>query len=319
MNIRDRFAHYLVDYEPNPALEEIEDEPASSYLRRATLDGLRKFDPNAYLHGFASFRLFGARFEDGLFDAHAAEIYGLIDKEIRAAVPAELAKDLNFGFRSIQQGSVVLPLEPFGAAVADQDELPGALPSPLESALVRVSDIHDAVEAGPDELNSMTADLAKRLRLLIESLDKADAGLEIKLSRTDGSERRSSLTRRGRENGKRIFARKVETTTQIMAGVLAAVEVGDEFAKIEVRPGKRKKTIDIVRVPADIAKRDIKWDVPLRILVRTEQKSDRFEAQKQVEHQFIRLIGHDEPLPLEIGGEGPRKEYVDPPDTHGTW
>jgi len=301
VSIRDQFAHYLADYQPNPALDEVENEPASAYLRRATLDGLRKFDPNAYLHGFASFRLFGEHFKSGLFDAHAADIYSLIDREIRAAVPAELSKDLNFGFRAIQQGSVVLPLEPFGAAVADEDELPGALPSPLESALVRISDIHDAVEAGPDHLDTMTAELAKRLRLLIESLDRADAGLEIMLSRTDGSERRSSLTRRGRENGRRIFARKVETKTEIMAGVLTAVEIDDEFAKIEIRPGKRKKTISIARVPSDLAKRDIKWDVPLRILVRTEQSSDRFEAQKHVEHQFIRLVGHDEPLPLEVG------------------
>ncbi|MGW4367804.1 hypothetical protein ACWEKT_19370 [Nocardia takedensis] len=310
MNIRDRFARYLTDYEPHPALDGVEDEPASTYLRRATLDGFKRFDPNAYLPGFAGFRLYGGRFEEGLFDAHAAEIYGRLDREIRAAVAPEVAAELEFGFRSIQQGSVVLPLEPFTAAVADQDQLPGALPSPLEAALIRVSDVHDAVEAGPDGPNGMSAELAKQLRLLIESLDHADANLEIMLSRTDGSERRSHLTRRGRANGRTMFGRKIETNTEIVAGVLAAVEVRDELAKIEVRVGKRK-TILIERVPADVAKRGIEWDVPLRILVRTEHGSDRFDAQKNVVRQFIRLVGHEEPLPLGIGGE----VASDPPES----
>lgn len=194
-----------------------------------------------------------------------------------------------------------MPLEALGATVADHDEQPGARPSPLESALARVSDLHGAVEAGPDGLEGISPELAKRLRLLIESLDKVDAGLEIQMSLSDGSERRPSLTRRGREHGRALFAPKVETAIETIVGVLAAVEISDEFAKILVRPGGKKRAIPIVRVPADIAKRDIDWDVSLRILVRTEQSQDRFEGRKRREHQFIRLIAPEEPQPIELG------------------
>ncbi|MBF6299582.1 hypothetical protein IU459_18840 [Nocardia amamiensis] len=298
MNVRDQFPQLLHGYEPDPDIDEVDEEPASSYLRAAMLEGLRKLEPAASLPGFASIRLTGPRFNDGLFDAYAAEIFSQLDREVRAAAPTDVAEQLSFGFREVRTGSVVLPLAPFAAATPPEAELPIAGPSPLEVALVRVLDLHDFLERDdiPEDrfADHLPTTLAHRLRLLIESLDKADAGVEIDLSQHNGRRRKSRLTSRGRSRANRLFEPHGTVEVETKAGYLAGVALGKEFAQVQLRQNKRK--IEIVEVPLDKAKA-LPWDVYLRIEVRTVKSSDRFGERKRTEHQFIRVLDYASPLP----------------------
>ncbi|WP_306364615.1 hypothetical protein [Nocardia sp. CC227C] len=306
MSVREQYAHLLQGREPARNLDEVDDEPASSYLRAAMFAGLRQFEPAASLPGFASIRLLGERFHDGLFDSYAAEIFTQLDREVRAAAPADVANQLTFGFRQVEQGSVVLPLASFAADSPSEGELDVAVPSPLELALVRVLNLHDLLEHPtiPDAwaapvLSGVPTDLAHRLRLLVESLDKADAGIEIDLSQHDGRRRQSRLTTRGRSRANRLFEpRSTSDEVEVKAGSLAGVTLGDEFAQVQLRQNKRKT--EIVRVPTNEAKM-LPWDVYLRIEVRTVKSSDSFGERKRTEHQFIRVLSHGDPLP-DTGG-----------------
>ncbi|MFE2960981.1 hypothetical protein [Nocardia tengchongensis] len=297
MSLRDQFAQYLQGYEPGPEFDEVDNEPASSYLRAAMLDGLRKFEPAASLPGFADIRITGERYRDGLFDAHAAEIFTQLDLELRAAAPRGAADELSIGFREVRTGSVVLPLAPFGADGPAEGKLAVAGPSPLELALLRVVQLHDQVESETSEdwsADSVAKELAHRLRLLVDSLDKVDAGVEISLSQHDGRRRVSRLTGRGRQRVKRLFEPQGTVDVETKSGNLVGVQLGDEFAKVELQLGKRSTTI--VEVPLNIAKL-LQWDAFILIEVRTVKSSDRFGDRKRTVHQFLRVLEHADPLP----------------------
>ncbi|MBB5913112.1 hypothetical protein BJY24_001979 [Nocardia transvalensis] len=299
MSVRDQFPHLIQNYRPDPDIDEVDDEPASSYLRATMLEGLRQFEPAASLPGFASIKLTGQPFDDGLFNAAAAEIFSQLDREVRAAAPTDTAEQLSIGFREVHAGSVVLPLAPFAADTPSEEELAMVGPSPLELALIRVLDLHDLLES--DEIpvrwtaDNVPHNLAHRLRLLIESLDKADAGVEIDLSQHNGRRRKSRLTSRGRQRANRLFEPQGTVEIEVQAGDLAGITLGSEFAQVQLRPGLGKRKIDIVQVPPETAK-NLPWDVYLRIEVRTVKSSDRFGERKRTEHQFIRVLDHADPL-----------------------
>lgn len=299
MSVREQFPHLLRGYQPDPDIDEVDDDLASSYLRASMLEGLRRFEPVASLQGFANVKLIGTRFSDGLFDAYAAEIFSQLDHEVRAAAPADMADQLSFGFREVRPGSVVLPLAPFAAEAPSGDELALTGPSALEIALVRVLDLHDLLEQDDSPVDwpsgHVPTNLAHRLRLLVESLDKADAGLEIDLSQHNGRRRKSQLTSRGRVRANRLFELQEVVEIEVKGGHLAGVTLGDEFADVQLRQNRRKKTV-IVQVPNDRAK-TLPWDIHLLIEVRTVRSSDHFGERKRVEHQFVRVLEHADPLP----------------------
>ncbi|MEV0359097.1 hypothetical protein AB0H71_23870 [Nocardia sp. NPDC050697] len=299
MSIRDQFSEYLDGFEPDPDVNEADDAPASSFLRAAMLEGLRRFDPAASLPGFASIRLVGERFDRGVFDAAAAEIFGLIDREVRAAAPADVADELAIGFREVRRGSVLLPLVPFGADTPAEGEIEVSGPSPLETALERVIALHDTVEQGEQIGSDFSSGLWHRLRLLIDSLDKTDAGVEIDLSGHDGRRRMSRLTERGRVNARRLLEPVPRVDLGIKAGFLSAISLQEEFARIQLLHNRRRTEIE--RIPAAIAK-TLPWDAFLRIQVRTEISADRFGERKRTEHQFIRLLEQEDPIPELDGG-----------------
>ncbi|UGT64305.1 hypothetical protein LTT61_13890 [Nocardia asteroides] len=299
VSIRDQFSEFLDGFEPDPDIDEVDDAPASSFLRAAMLDGLRQFDSAASLPGFASIRLVGERFDKGVFDAAAAEIFGLIDREVRAAVPADIAEGLSIGFREVRDGSVVLPLLPFGADTPADGEIEVSGPSPLETALERVIELHDVIERGEQVGPDFSSGLWHRLRLLVDSLDKADAGVEIDLSGHDGRRQVSRLTERGRVNARRLLEPVPQVELSVKAGFLSAVGLQDEFARIQLLHNRRKTEIE--RIPASIAKA-LPWDSFLRIQVRTETSADRFGERRRTEHQFIRLMEQEDPIPELDGG-----------------
>lgn len=296
MSLRERFPQYFTSYSPDPELYEVDDEPASSFLRKAMFDSLRKFEPDSSLEGFASIRLFGDRYEGGVFDDRAADVFHKLQQEVEAAAPDAAAEDVRMAIASIGEGSLVLNLKPFHADVPPDHQIPASGPSMLENALLRVLDLHAAVESGLDSetLTQVGVDWANRLRQLVESLDNADAGLEIDLSRWNGDRRRSTLSNAGRINAHRMFERVPHVSTEILSGVLAGISIDGEFAKVQLQSGKRK--LDIYETPSHEAKR-IPWDQQLRIEVRTVAQADKFGAQSKSRSEFIRILGHDEPMP----------------------
>lgn len=295
MSIREQFSRYLVGYEPDRSMD-VDDEPVSAWVRQTMLDAIHDLDPTAALTSFANIRLTGPRFEDGVFDAEAADIFVQIDREVRAAAPTGAANAVALGFRGVRNGSVVLPLDPFPVVEGDQEAMPIGARSPGETALLRVINLHDEIEAGMQPPASLwrSTELAKRLRLLVESLDKADAGLEITLSQSDGRRRVSRLTPQGRSNARRLFERRMTTIEQgVVSGYLEAIAVTGEFAQVKLRDGKHP--VDIEEVPAEVAKR-LEWDSILRISVRTVT-SDRFGKRPEVKHQYISRLNSEQPLP----------------------
>ncbi len=275
-------------YERETNFDAIDPEPASNYIRQVMLEGLLEIDPSASLQSFANIRIVGERFTDGVFDASAAEIFSLFDREIRAAAgPGTDGESFRLGFRTVRDGSVILPLETFPETPPAEGELPTSLPSSLERAFVRVLNLHDSVEEGvsPNTGEKSANALIHRLRMLIQALDEADAGIEIALSQSNGRRRESNLTHRGRQNAGRFFEQELTISLNEASGYLNGITIKGDFAEIELRHGKTKS--DITGVPKEVAKR-LEWDSFLRMEVRTETRADRFGEHRSVKNQFIR-------------------------------
>ncbi len=289
MSVREQFARYVKGRERDTSME-IDDEPISNYLRNTMLDALQSIDPAASLQSFASIRITGERFRDGFFDIDAADIFNHIDKEIRAAAPAAVADSFRLGFRTVSPGSVILPLEAFDVEQPEDGTLSAPMPAAVERAFIRVMDIHNQLESGANVIgsaDSISTALVRRLRMLVDALDQADAGIEIRLSGSTGQRRTSHLTQRGRTNAHHVFERSSAVTQQLVAGYLVTVAVKDEFARIELKHGKSK--YEIHQVPTQVAKH-LAWEGILRILVRTETVADRFGEHRTVRHEFLEQV-----------------------------
>lgn len=295
-SIREQFGDYLDGYQFETTMD-ADGEPVSTYLRNTMLENLRSLDPSATLQSYANVRLLGECFAGGLFNAAAADIFSHLDQEVRAAAGDD-ADQVNLGFRQVQEGSVVLPLAVFsGKESGSQGEMVSA-PSVAESAFLTVLRLHDELEVGnapPSRFGHPPKDLIRRVRQLVESLDRSDACLEIILSQSNGVQRKSRLTQVGRERANRLFRdQKVETGEDIVCGNLASISIDGELSQVRIRSGNRK--ILISRVPAAEAKR-LEWDAYLRIKVRTETRSDQFGDMRKVENTFIRVIAHEDHIP----------------------
>lgn len=299
MSLRDRFPRAFADRPMTPLGDhDIDDQAPSEYLRASLYEGLRKFEPDATLHAFASVRLFGERFESALFERHSAEIFLRLQREIDCAAPGG-AKDLvQMGIRAIDSGSVIMTLEPINADVPAEGAFEVSAASALEIAFLRVLDIHDALEKGKDvqSVDGASNDLFGKLRQLVAALDDADAGLELDFARSNGARRQSVLSATGRARARSLFAPKESIEISVVAGTLLGIEISHdgERAKVSVKTGKKRKVV-VVDVPARDAKA-LSWDTHLRIQVRTVE-SVGFGGESSREHQFIKVLGHDEVLP----------------------
>jgi hypothetical protein len=293
VSLRDRFPGRLGGYQPDPELLNVDNEPASSYLRGAFLDSIRVFAPDARLDAFANVRLTGPAFESGLFEKHAATIMLRLQNEIDSITDEGDRRDVQVGFQRLGTGSVVIHLMPTAPRVAPAEELPMSAPSLLENALQRILDLHDAFETGNGRLvaNRATGELAARARQLVESLDEADAGLDVDLSRSDGTRRQSRLSGVGREYARRFFERTPLTETVILDGYLRSAS---EAGRIELRRGitRGQRIHEIVDVPADVVK-SLEWDKLLRIRVRQTTSTAKAGREPKVENKFLGLATHD--------------------------
>ncbi|WP_407107881.1 hypothetical protein [Rhodococcus aetherivorans] len=290
MSLRSRFPDVAAKHSPDPDLAVPDEEPASAYLRAAFLDSVQKFEPDARLEAFANVRLFGRLFADGVFEERAANIFLRLQSEINSAADEDDVDAVRIGFAHIDRGSVVLNLRPVAPEMPDDDQISVTAPSKLEAALMRVLDLHDAVEAG-DETRALSAargDLGVRLRQLVESLDEAGAGMEVDLSRSNGARRHSRIGEAGRANARRLFERHRNVDVITLSGVLRTTSTA---GKIELTVDKR--AVEIVEVPADIAKQ-LPWDQQLRISVRRTLSVARAGSKPKARHQYIKWLAHDE-------------------------
>lgn len=293
-SIREQFGEYLGGYKFDTTMD-TDDEPVSSYLRQTMLEGLQDMDPHATLQSYANVRLLGECFQGGLFTAEAADIFSHLDQEVRAAA-GDRADQVRLGFRQVQEGSVILPLTvlPTDGSGNEEHMMPG--PSAAEWAFVQVIQLHNTLEVGDvGRIGHPSNELLRGVKKLVEALDRSDASLEITLSHSNGSTRRSRLTHVGRRRANHMFDyQRVETDEDVVAGHLASVSIDGEMAQVRIQSGRRK--ILITRVPASEAKA-LEWDVFLRIKVRTETRSDRFGDARRVENMFIRTLAHEDHIP----------------------
>lgn len=294
MSLHDRFPERLSGYATDPELLSVDDEPPSNYLRGAFLDSVRVFAPDARFDAFADIRLTGRAFNGGVFERHAADIMLRLQNEIDSVTDEEAQSEVQIGFQRLGPGSVVIHLRPVAARAAEEGELGMSAPPALEIALQRILDLHDAFESGNDELviSRATKDLAARARQLFESLDEADAGLEVDLSRSDGSRRQSRVTNAGRGHARRFFERTPVTETVVLEGYLRAVS---EAGRIELRQGLKHKVRihEVVGVPQDVLK-SLEWDKLLRVRVSRTTSAAKAGRDPKVENKFIEIATHDE-------------------------
>lgn len=292
MDLRDRFPDIAAKHVPNPDLAATDDEPPSAYLRAALLEGVQKFEPTARLEAFANVRLFGQLFDSGVFEERAANIFLRLQNEINSVVDENDMDAVRIGFANLSHGSVVLNLQPVAPQEAGDEELPISAPPKLEAALMRVLDLHDAVEAGDEArvLSNANGDLGARLRQLIESLDEAGAGIEVDLSRSNGSRRKSRIGEIGRANARRMFERRKQVDVVTLSGVLRTTSTS---GKIELAVGRR--AVEVIDVPADVAK-GLPWDQQLRLSVRRTVSAAQAGSKAKTTYEYLRWLQPDEVL-----------------------
>ncbi|MGC5249618.1 hypothetical protein ACPXB3_22150 [Gordonia sp. DT219] len=284
-------------YQHRPELDEADDQAPSEYLRSALVRGLRKLDPATRLDTLADVRLFGPTFDGGVFERRAADIFIRVQDEVDAAVDDEDRPSVQLGFRSIGRGSVVLHLRPMAPIRSGEDQMvPMPEPSKAELALTRILDLHDALEAGrTEEVAEADRDLATRLRQLVESLDAADAGIELDISDSNGTRRLSRLSAEGRAVARAYFERRPQTSTVVLAGSLRTLSASGH---IEVQVGRR--VIEVTDVPVEISE-DLKAQFNDFVRIRTRRTAEVAPRGKssKVTYTFLQVVSHDEIVPRE--------------------
>ncbi|MGE2690276.1 hypothetical protein [Mycolicibacterium pulveris] len=292
MNLGDRFPE-IARIPRDPDLDEVDNERASNYLRAAFVESVQPFSHGARVDAFANIRLSGRVFQDGVFERHAADIFIRFQNEIDAVTDDEYRESVQMGFRQLGPGSVIMHLRPVPSVPASDDQLAVSVPPQLEVALQRVLDLHDAFEKDDVELvqRRTTASLAARVRQLIESLDAAEAGIEVDLSRSDGSRRQSSISAVGRANARRFFERIPTVSIEVLDGYLRTVST---LGKVELSKGQRVH--EIIDVPADIAKA-LEWDKVIRVRVRQTVNAAKAGRSRKIENEFVEIVPHEDPLP----------------------
>ncbi|NKR75846.1 hypothetical protein GS492_24875 [Rhodococcus hoagii] len=290
MSLRNRFPAVAVSHVPDPALTEVDPEPASTYLRSAFLESVQRFEPDARLDAFAKVRLFGAPFKEGVFDEQAANIFIRLQHEINSAVSKDDLSEVRIGFARLDRGSVVLNLRPVAPDLPGEDEAPLSAPSKLEAALMKVLDLHDAVEEGDDyrAVSAAQGELGNRLRQLVESLDAVQAGIEVDLSRSNGVRRRSRFGESGRANARRLFEREPHVEPDTVSGLLRTTST---TGLIELTVGKR--AVEIEDVPPDIAKQ-LPWDRQLRFSVLRTVSAAKAGNRRKIKTQFVQWLDRDQ-------------------------
>lgn len=295
MNAQDDPLPGVRPYVPDPHLDDIEEQPASEYLRPALIRGLRRFDPSARTDTYADIRLFGNVFRGGFFDRHAADIFIRVQEEIDAAVGDDDRAAVQLGFRSVGKGSVILHIRPTAPIPRSKNDLfPVTEPSMVERALKIVLDLHDALEDGrTEELAQSKKALATRIRQLVESLDAVDAGIELDIADSDGKRRQSRLTAEGRAVARAYFERKTQETTVVVAGALRTISTSGH---IEILVGRR--VVNVENVPVGTAEA-LKSDFNSYVRVRARRIAKVAPAGKasKVEYLFEGIVSHEEVVP----------------------
>lgn len=300
MSLRDQYpeAFARAMAEADEDMFEPDNELPSSYLRQSLLEGLRKFDPAGAMTPMLDIRLVGQAFNEAQVNAVAADILIRLQNEINAAAPADAPSDsLEIGVGQLSRGSLVMHVRPSAPAVSE-DELSFPTPAPLEAALRRILDLHDALETDPDRLPSRTRDdrdLHDRLRQLVRSLDEADAELEMDLFQSDGRPRRSRVTEQGRMNARALFARRAVTSVIVVSG---QVEHLSGSGKVGIVDGRSKPEIE--GVPTDIV-RTLLIGSMFRARVSYERSEDAFGERTNESWHFIEMVPFEQFLTFPEG------------------
>lgn len=292
MSLRDRYPHLYeqTEQELDDDFFEPDSELPSSYMRRSLVEGLRRFDPAAMVTPMLDIRLLGAAFDDGQVNAIAADILIKLQNEIEAASPDASPDSLRIGVGELSRGSLIMHVRPAPPSLIE-DGLPYPAPEALERALRRVLDLHDTLESNPEVLPVQTRnerDLHTRLRQLVESLDGADAVLQMDLYESSGNARTSKVSERGRSNARGLFERKPRSEPSVVAGTVDKLEGS---GKVRVVVGRSKREIE--DVPSDVIQ-TLHIGSQFRAGVMYSRSEDLFGERADESWKFVRVMPHDE-------------------------
>ncbi|MDL5487929.1 hypothetical protein [Microbacterium wangruii] len=208
----------------------VDDDLGESVLD-AHIAAAERLDPTQAANSLLIVRLSGEGVIDGWIDRDTQEdILGPLTQEVEYAAPASVRDDVKLGLVGVGSGSVLMHYRPKNAArPAASGELPIEV-HPADSAVLRVSELHDMLEteALPALITSaFKADQAvlRQTRKLVEALDKHGVSLSTRWWGSTAARRKSSLTRRGQAHGLRLFAAEEQDETAQVQGLVTGLEL----------------------------------------------------------------------------------------------
>ncbi|MFF1871452.1 hypothetical protein [Kitasatospora herbaricolor] len=273
--------------------EDRDDDLVESDLRRANLDYLQRYDPQAQVDEELQIRLTGDHAATGAlqFDWGNALLRPLQDSVSAAAhrqVPLELT--------GLSRGSTIMHVRPRPAPDPEPDY--DGLPLDISPADAGVRALVNLLRALEDEQDVRAwSEILDPVDAVVKALDKFDLGMGLKWLASDGDVRTATLTTRGRA----YVARLRETHT--------AIDVQRLSGRIT-----ELRSSGVVRIKTGVSKKSPAWDVKfddaeqlfamrlalgdqVRFVVEQRRTFDAMSRTRATEYRFLDVDHGPEALP----------------------
>jgi len=172
---------------------------------------------------------------EGVIDGWVAqdmqeEILGPLAQEVEYAAPAAARDDVRLGLVGVSTGSVVLHYRPRTSARKPSAGQLAYDVHPADSAILRVSELHDLLEkeAPASTISSAFKDeqsLLRQTRKLVEALDKHAVNLSTRWWGSASDRHKSVLSQRGQAHGLRLFAATEMDEITTLNGLVTALDI----------------------------------------------------------------------------------------------
>lgn len=243
---------------PDTFFDDVPDveEDLGEVILDAQIDAAEHLNPAQAATSLLIVRLTGHGITDGWIDQSMQEaILGPFTQEVQHAASSEtqVQAHVRLGLVGVGSGSVLLQYRPRIPEIAANDEQLAFAVHPADSAVLRVSELHDLLEQeapAPAIASAFKNEnkLLAQTRKLVEALEKYDVNLSTRWWGPTSTRRRSALTQRGRAHGLRVFTAMERDDEVSIHGMVTNADIDGTLIVTSTANHKHKVNVGYDRV-----------------------------------------------------------------------
>ncbi|KAA9134827.1 hypothetical protein [Microbacterium caowuchunii] len=226
------------------------DDDLGDALLDAQVAAAERLNPSMKAQSLLLVRLAGEHIVDGWMDADLQnEILTPLVKEIELAAPRKAKRLARMGLVGVSSGSVVLHYRPLAEAGLSQDNQLAYEVHPADSAVLRVSELHDffETEENPAVIASAFGQqrrLLRQSRLLVEALEKYSVNLSTRWWGPTSKRAVSRISERGRQHALKIFRAEEQDELIQLRGMVTALDIDGIVTVTDALRRRHRVTVD---------------------------------------------------------------------------